>query len=276
MSDQADIQQMLKNVKGNPTLKKIDYNEEKISPNGYKIKISDSNTFNIGPIEYSLVLIIKKNNFFWRVGLEYSGGKVLQFSEDPNYNWEKLKENLYVVNYHHLKTNGSLDQIKEALADTLQYFPKKRFPRYELNDCRRENAFYIHYLIEEIGKKYGISFRFRQNGFEQNQHFYNQNLPIGDVEKVIAELKQILPSLTVTFYHNENDVGFTLLEKEIPDLLTASTESKTAKKCSAGQHSLKWLTAKSIWHALPSQQVEAHIKNHPELEPVLQNTKKFI
>jgi hypothetical protein len=194
---------------------------------------------------------ITKGSFYWVIAVDYDGNLI---SEGNLVN---------ITGYYHIETNPNcqLNDLREALKNTVQFFPEINPARYDLRDREENYAFLCNLFKRLLKSDINLS---RLDASSNNKIAYHVTLKDTNLltnsndsgetiaELLIARLKIVHPSITIEKIITEDGrVGFEIVREEIPTILTAGdelkNEPKTAQKFGTTSWSLKWLAAKALW-----------------------------
>lgn len=267
LADLKQIRLMLKNIKGNP--------DAKLQPNDTEAKYSNDYSFKFWHGADSLFFEIRKDQFFWQIGIAHDG------------NFTNLNGAINITEYFHCSTNGSVTDLKNALADTNQFFPKTHFHKYAMRTIDQNISSTFNLIHQVLSKDIGSDTGMCAYGTNDIHDFFHEKITEELAEKLIKEFKNIYPSLnTIEKFSSitgAKKFGVTLADEELPLLLSAADipkkEKKAAKKANAKVDSLKWLVSKSIWKSFPAEKIEQfqnqNKKYLPDVCYLLHKAKKF-
>ena len=132
LSDINEIKTMLSSITGKPK-EECPFRREVEGKNGYCF-LRDNY---LGRYVISITKNTEKLNFYWTIGVKYKGNSV----KVRNYN------ELTVVGYHHIGTNGNLVDLREALDSTKDFFPVTENPidteNEEIEESRKKGFKYL-------------------------------------------------------------------------------------------------------------------------------------
>ena len=237
-SDLDEIEALLKSIQGNPKKGHCPYGIQIQVHEGYQFcrfdEYSDISSYE--EYQHRHIISITKDDFVWKIGVKQDG------------NFLKLQNGVNITGYYHLSTNGSLNQIQEALKHTIKYFPQPQPHRYEMRFLI-ENLRTFSKLLEKIS---GLKLRpgFLDLGCDEQYGIgFEYNHPSADegIEKILNELQRIHPKASIEKFSDDssNIKGIKFLRAELPDLLIAAQKNKLINKSSVTTH--------SIWHAATSE-----------------------
>lgn len=184
-------------------------------------------------------------------------------------------EQLNILSYFHLASSAGsmLEELKNALENTVQFFPSVNAFRYELQALHTQWMYLIRLFETLLETKISMDVGPSSNQlYESYFIFFKEDKLIdktkkkGEVEAqtLTVLLKSIVPDLTINQTFRENsDIGVEILAEQIPTLLVAGEsivagcwvednnelehEHQVARRYDTTSWSLKWFAAKTIW-----------------------------